>query len=543
MKRITRASRAAAMNSPSTEDQRPRRQLITSIIQPAVAPIQQTPPQHVPARRAAPSASDIVSFPWLSCPSFFSEANKSQKIQFLAFYLQGCRTPQQTSEKFTRGLQMVTDSTAGMASVLSYMTKNCWDRGVLYQEALRETARVQSGYWDGYFRMVAADTQWLTNNWGGPNWLPADIRAELEKSFGTPVPSSYVRSLVSITQAAQTKGVGLDSLWAEEGALRTAVGDGGRKCLSSSLEQSIIDQINNEASSTVSEASQQGQQTETPVHRDSGSEKRNDIKVEMSEPNKSTPTHTDHTHEAPTPNGNDNLPATVDVPTAHEHVAPMQARPTNDGAQSAPPVTRKRTFEQMNSTSNSMYDKYKTLMTSFKAERIAQLRVEAIEELERAESEKAVTDHALVTLRAREDQLQQFRDHSKRLIHTTSSGLREQANHDVMAGALANMGEVYFNGVNRLLDSFLQMSSGSLGGRTIEELQARQTEAVDKVDKAKKRIRALDHMEKARAVHENYTEMMELRQTMRTFWMQTGDRVKGLETACVAAFSHAEEED
>lgn len=87
------------------------------------------------------------------------------------------------------------------------------------------------------------------------------------------------------------------------------------------------------------------------------------------------------------------------------------------------------------------------------------------------------------------------------------------------------------------------MSSGSLGGRTIEELQARQTEAVDKVDKAKKRIRALDHMEKARAVHENYTEMMELRQTMRTFWMQTGERVKGLETACVAAFSHAEEED
>ncbi|KAF5720926.1 hypothetical protein FGLOB1_434 [Fusarium globosum] len=512
------------MNSPSTEEQRPRRQLITSIVQPAVAPIQQTPLQQVPARRAALPASDI-------------------KIQFLAFYLQGCRTPQQTSEKFTRGLQMVTDSAAEMASVLSYMTNNCWDRGVLYQEAVRETARVQSGYWDGYFRMVAADTQWLTNNWGGPNWLPADIRAGLEKAFGTPVPSSYVRSLVSITQAAQTKGIGLDSLWAEDGALRTAVGDGGRQCLSSELGQNIIDQINDEASSIVSEASHQGQQTSTAARHDSGSEKPNDIKVEMSESSKPTPTQTGPIHETPSSNDNDNLPATVDVTMAHEHVAQMQAQPTNDGAQSAPPVTRKRTFEQMNSTANSMYDKYKTLMTSFKAERIAQLQAEAIEKLERAESEKAATDHALVTLRAREDQLQQFRDHSKRLIHTTSSGLREQANHDIMAGALANMREAYFNGVNKLLDSFLQMSSGSLDGCTIEDLQARQTEAVDRVDKAKKRVRALDHMEKARAAHENYIEMMELRQTMRTFWMQTGERVKGLETACVAAFSHAEEED
>ncbi|KAI1035220.1 hypothetical protein LB504_006071 [Fusarium proliferatum] len=522
MKRITRAARAAEMNSQSPDDQptrRPRRQLVTSIVQPAVAPTEQTPPQQVPARRGAPSTPDI-------------------KIRFLDFYLQGCNTPQQTSDKFTRGLQMVSNSAADITSILSDIINHCQDRGRLHQQATREAGRFHSDYWDDYFMMVATQTLWLTNNWGGPGWLPADVRAGLEKSFGTPVPSCYVRSLASITQAAQTGGIDLDSLWADNGALRTAVGDGSEQCLSPSLEQNIILQIKSEGARRVSEISHQRRQSSTALQLESGSE--NAIKVEISEP---TAMHTDPSHENPTANNNENPPATVEMPTTHERVAQTQVQPTNDGAQSTPPVARKRTFEQMNSTANSIYDKYKTLMTSFKAEEIAQLRAEAIEKLERAESEKSATDYALVSLRARQDQLQQIREHSKRTIDTTSNGLREQANHDVLAGALANMGEVYFNGVNRLLDSFLQISSGSLDGRTIEELQARQTEAVDKVDKAKKRIRALDHIEKARAVHENYTEMMELRQTMRTFWMQTGERVKGLEMACVAAFSHAEEED
>ncbi|KAG5744875.1 hypothetical protein H9Q70_012434 [Fusarium xylarioides] len=527
MKRITRAARASEMNTQSTEDQpapRPRRNLITSIVQPAVAPTKQTPPHHVPARRSAPSTPDI-------------------KIRFLTFYLRDCETQQQTSDKFTRGLQMVSDSVADITSILSDIINHCQDRGMLHEQATREVGRFNSSFWDGYFRTVAADTQWLTNNWGGTNWLPADIRAGLESSFGTPVPSCYVRSLVSITKAAQTHAIDLDSLWGEDGALRRAVGDGGEQCLSPLLEQYIIYQIDSEVARTVSEAPNQGRQSSTAVHLESRSEKPTDIKVETSAQTESVPIQTVPIHEAPTANDNDNLPTTVDASTADDHEAQAQAQPTNDGAQSAPPVTRKRTFEQMNSTENSMYDKYKTIMTSIKPERIAQLQTEAIEKLERAESEKAATDHALVTLRVREDQLQQIRDHSKKMIDTTSNGLREQANHDVLAGTLANMGEVYFNGVNRLLDSFFQTSSASLGGFTIGELQARHTEAIDKVDKAKKYIRALDHIEKARAVHENYIEMNGFRESMRAVWVKTGERVEDLEKACIAAFSHAEEED
>ncbi|PNP76536.1 hypothetical protein FNYG_09955 [Fusarium nygamai] len=527
MKRITRAARAAEMNSQSTDDQRtsrPRRNLITSIVQPAVAQTQQTPFQHVPARRSAPSTPDI-------------------KIRFLTFYIQDCTTPQHISEKFTRGLKIVSNSAADITSILSDIISHCQDSGALHQQATREAGRFHSGYWDGYFKMVAADTQWLTNTWGSPNWLPGDIRAGLERSFGTPVPSSYVRILVSITQAAQTYGIDLDSLWAEDGALRMAVGDGGEQCLSQSLEQEIIGQINHEGARTVPEPSVQGRQSSAAVHLESGSEKSNNIKVEMGEPSEPTPIQTVPSHETPTANDNENPPATVEVPTTHEQVAQTQAQPTNDETQSAPPVTRKRTFEQMNSTEDSMFEKYKTLMTSIKPERIAQLRAEAMGNLQRAESEKAATKHALVTLRAKEDQLQQIREHSKRMIDTTSNGLREQANHDILAGTLANMGEVYFNGMNRLLDSFLQTTSASFGGFTVEELQVRQTEAIEKVEKAKKLIRALDHIEKARATHESYIEMSGFRESIRAVWVKTGERVEDLEKACVAAFSHAEEED
>ncbi|KAF5987232.1 hypothetical protein FCOIX_1087 [Fusarium coicis] len=528
MKRITRAARAAEMNSQSTDDQRtsrPRRQLITSIVQPPVASAHQTPPQHVPARRSAPSTPDT-------------------KVRFLTFYIQDCTTPQQISEKFTRGLQIVSNCAADIPSILSHIIRHCRDRAVLHQQAAREAGRFHSGCWDGYFRMVAADTQWLTNNWGGSNWLPPDIRAGLERSFGTSVPSSYVRILITITQAAQAYGIDLDSLWAEDGALRTAVGDGGEQCLSQALEQEIIGQINHEGALIAPEVSSvQGRQSSTAVHLENGSESSKDIKVEMSEPSEPIPIQTVPSHEIPTANENQNPPADMGVPTAHEHAVPTQPQPTNGETQSAPLVTRKRTFEQMNSTENSMYDKYKTLMRNITPERSAQLRAEAIEKLERAESEKAATDHILVTLRAKEDQLQQIRDHSKRMIDTTSNGLREQANHDVLAGTLANMGEVYFNGVNRLLDSYLQTSSASFLGFTVEDVQARQTEAIEKVGRAKKHIRALDHIENARAVHENYVEMNGFRESLRAVWVKTGERVEDLERSCVAAFSHAEEED
>jgi hypothetical protein len=461
----------------------------------------------------------------------------------LTFYLQDCTTEQHISEKFTRGLQIVSNCVADIPSILSDIINHCQDRVVLHQQATQEVGRFHSGCWDGYFRMVAADTQWLTNNWGGTSWLPPDIRAGLERSFGTPVPSSYVRTLVTITQAAQAYGIDLDSLWAEDGALRTAVGDGGEICLSPALEQEIIGQINHEGALTAPEASALGRQSSTAVHLEGGSEKSNGIKVETSEQSEPTSIQTVPSHETPTANGNDDPPTAVEVPTAHEHSAQTQAQPTNDGTQSAPPVTRKRTFEQMNSTEDSVYDKYKTLLTSPKPEKLAQLRAEAMGNLERAESEKAATKYALVTLRAKEDQLQQIREHSKRMIDTTSNGLREQANHDILAGTLANMGEVYFNGMNRLLDSFLQTSSASLGGFTIEELQARHAEAIEKVDKVKKHIQALDHIEKARAVHDNYSEMEEFRESMRAVWVKAGERAEALEKACVAAFSHAEEED
>jgi hypothetical protein len=129
------------------------------------------------------------------------------------------------------------------------------------------------------------------------------------------------------------------------------------------------------------------------------------------------------------------------------------------------------------------------------------------------------------------------------LIDSTNSGLRESANHDVLAGIVANTGEIYLNGVNKLLDSFLRASSDSQNGLKAEQLRVRQAEAIKKVGEAKKRIQALDDIDRARAIHENYIEMNEFRQSMRAIWMKTGECARDLEKACIAAFSHAEEQD
>ncbi|KAF4994063.1 hypothetical protein FDECE_13236 [Fusarium decemcellulare] len=67
------------------------------------------------------------------------------------------------------------------------------------------------------------DTAWLNDAWGGPDWLPADLRNGLS-SFGFTKPAALVvATLKKITQWAQEHSIDLDSLWREGGALHEAV--------------------------------------------------------------------------------------------------------------------------------------------------------------------------------------------------------------------------------------------------------------------------------------------------------------------------------
>ncbi|RKK80516.1 hypothetical protein BFJ69_g4326 [Fusarium oxysporum] len=447
------------------------------------------------------------------------------KIHFLAKSLTGTKSFQETSESFTRGLAMVADSAADMSSILSGIIK-CSEAGSkIYEQAKREEASVRSGCWNNYFMEVAAEAQWLTNTWGGLSWLPADVRAALQQSYGTPVPSSYVPRLVTITRAAQVKGIDLHSLWADGGLLRKAVGNDGQQCLYYSLAQIIVDEIKNGGTPVANKAPHQSRQSSTVVHLNSGIQRPSDNKTDRSGSIETTPIHGDLSHETPIAHGNDGLPSTSGVKGP------------------APPVTRKRTFEQMIGAENSTYNKYKTLIMSIKPGKITQLRSEAIQKLEQAESEKAAADYALGGLETRKEQLRQIRSHSRKLIDSTNSGLRESADHDVLAGIVANTGEIYVNGINTPLDSFLQVPSGSRNERTAELLRVRHIEAVDKLNKAKKQMRVLGHIEKAQAIQENYLQASDFGQSIRALWLHTDERVRDLEKACIVAFSCAEEEE
>ncbi|EWZ80745.1 hypothetical protein NW765_015182 [Fusarium oxysporum] len=464
------------------------------------------------------------------------------KIHFLAKSLTGTKSFQETSESFTRGLAMVADNTADMSFILSGIIK-CSEAGSkIYEQAKREEARVRSGCWNNYFMQVAAEAQWLTNTWGGLSWLPADVRAALQQSYGTPVPSSYVPRLVTITRAAQVKGIDLHSLWADGGLLRKALGNGGQQCLYFSLAQIIVDEIKNGGTPVANKAPHQSRQSSTVVYLNSVRQRSNDNKTDRSGSIVTTPIHGDLNHETPIAHGNDGLPVPSETGTSKSLKA-HTPQSTSGVKGPAPPVIRKRTFEQMIGAENSTYNKYKILIMSIKPGKITQLRSEAIQKLEQAESEKAAADYALGGLEAREEQLRQIRSHSRELVDSTNSGLRESANHDVLAGIVANTGEIYLNGVNKLLDSFLQASSDSQNGLKAEQLRVRQAEAIKKVGEAKKRIQALDDIDRARAIHENYIEMNEFRQSMRAVWMKTGECARDLEKACIAAFSHAEEQD
>ncbi|KAH7194262.1 hypothetical protein DER44DRAFT_902981 [Fusarium oxysporum] len=437
------------------------------------------------------------------------------KIHFLAKSLTGTKSFQENSESFTRGLAMVADSTADMSSILSGIIK-CSEAGSkIYEQAKREEARVRSGCWNNYF---------------------------MKQSYGTPVPSSYVPRLVTITRAAQVKGIDLHSLWADGGLLRKAVGNGGQQCLYFSLAQIIVDEIKNGGTPVANKAPHQSRQSSTVVHLNSGSQRSSDNKTDKSGSIETTPIRGDFSHETPIAHGNDGLPVPSDTGTSKSLKA-HTPQSTSGIKEPAPPVTRKRTFEQMNGAENSTHNKYKTLIMSIKLRKITQLRSEAIQKLEQAESEKAAADYALGGLEAREEQLRQIRSHSRELIDTTNSGLRESANHDVLAGIVANTGEIYFNGINTLLDSFLQVPSGSRNERTAELLRVRHIEAVEKLNKAKKQMRVLGHIEKARAIQENYLQARDFGQSIRALWLQTDERVRDLEKACIVAFSCAEEEE
>lgn len=71
--------------------------------------------------------------------------------------------------------------------------------------------------------LQAIDIAWLDKQWGGPDWLPQDVRLACSQP-GVPFEPSaeFLIHMKKITRLAQVNGISLDILWANDGDLRYA---------------------------------------------------------------------------------------------------------------------------------------------------------------------------------------------------------------------------------------------------------------------------------------------------------------------------------
>ncbi|KAF4335461.1 hypothetical protein FBEOM_10698 [Fusarium beomiforme] len=203
-------------------------------------------------------------------------------------------------------------------------------------------------------------------------------------------------------------------------------------------------------------------------------------------------------------------------------------------------TSKKRTFDEMNDSETSSYNKYATLISDIETGKMERLRLEAIKNLEKAEFDKAASGRALERCRARRDQIRQIRQQSKELTDKVRNALKEQGSH-VLAGVLAETGAAYSNSINQILDDILKTPSSSLV--EVQRLKEQHYTAIVALDRAKKRVRTLEKIQKAQLMRKNYVKIKEYRRNVLAHLNHTDERAGAMEEQCIAAFSGAEEED
>ncbi|KAF5586676.1 uncharacterized protein FSUBG_12063 [Fusarium subglutinans] len=481
--------------------------------------------------------------PEASAPTAIADIRLT-RLQGLSAILNKSTSPKEVTEIFTSELRVMAKNTTDVVAILAQILLHYKANTPIHQQAQRERSIVCNGHWTAFFRKVAGGAQWLTNQWGGSPWLPADIRATAERLFGNSEPSLYVHMLVDITKAAQAKGMNLQSLWANNGELRVAMKKNASQYLTCQLVNGVIQGINGARVEETLKAPTNEPQDRTVIDLVNGTEKAN--RVDISSSDETNPIVQDPNSKAPIAQMRPSFPKTLGNITPKNNGAPEQSQPSpvTKGAQpDTPPMSKKRTFNQMNCEEASSYSKYEKLILNLNLEHLAELRGEALKSLEKAESDKASFDCALADLKGREDQIKQIRDQSKTLVDEMSNGMRGQSDQGVLAGVLASTGTAYVNGITSLLDSLLQATSDFQERPTAKELQAQRAEAVDKASKAKEQVQALDHIEKAWSIHQRYKEAKRYRQKLRDLLSETDERAIELEKACLSTFSQAEQED
>ncbi|KAF5667308.1 hypothetical protein FHETE_6011 [Fusarium heterosporum] len=328
----------------------------------------------------------------------------------------------------------------------------------------------------------AINIVWLNRQWKGSQWLPEDVRLASATSGSRYEPSNgLVNNMVKITEILLEKGIALHSLWTNGGPLRNAV-----SCHLEGEDRKVVDLV-------------QGY----PLF--GLSQEIIDITVDC-----------------------------IGLPVTNN-------RPCEHNAQKAP---RKRP-RQVRQTPTSRYSRFKDTLNDLKPEDLNILRDQAMRDLEKAEDEKAAADFALGSLKGRQDQIQEIRQHSDMYLQhqADDQGNGYRASECFIGDLLKTADKVYIEGLLELRQSLLQTYPGSQGQFVDKTLQARHAEAVKDLRETKQRVYALDRLQKAAFVQKSCNEMRGYRRKIKALLAETEGSLETMEAACMQAFHDSESED
>jgi hypothetical protein len=130
--------------------------------------------------------------------------------------LSKAQTPAQAIDIFNRELSKI--DTEDIPPFLYGIMLNTPPNIELYRQALRrDLQRLKSE------ELRAIDIAWLDKQWGGPDWLPQDIRLACSQPDAPFEPSAeFLTHMRKITSVAHVNGISLNVLWADDGDLRYA---------------------------------------------------------------------------------------------------------------------------------------------------------------------------------------------------------------------------------------------------------------------------------------------------------------------------------
>ncbi|CAG7557432.1 unnamed protein product [Fusarium equiseti] len=158
--------------------------------------------------------------------------------------------------------------------------------------------------------------------------------------------------------------------------------------------------------------------------------------------------------------------------------------------EAVPSRSGKRTFDEMNGHPSAAFRKYKDFVIQLKADDLKIIDDNARKDLAQAEEDKTAADRALGVLKG-----------------------RAQARPDDLPDAAE-----------------------------VEQARGQHEKAAEALEKAKKRVTALGHIERARYLHDSCIEAKDYRRKIQELLNETEERVTTMEKAYHEAFSSAEEE-